>query len=526
VVPRMSLSLLVARLLLLLLSVALGQLPVSPALPVCEAPLLRGVALAAHNLAAFPDHNVSACATRCCGLPACQAWTFVERPLGGSRIDVPATGCPDGGPCCYLKGAAQREPCPPRFNCTSWSRVPPSPTPPEPAPCGPPPPTAPCDRGWQRPVLNHSGCGCSELALVPGTGTVAYPKNASLTTDEWEDRAYPWGGDAVFHDGAVHGFFAEWENHCPMTYGTWYTSTHIRHAVADADADGRPKGAFVAQNIAIPRAAGNPVLLKQRTADGYWLLFFTNQRYDRPVRQCSGRDPALWHNEAVYEAGSPMGVNLAYARSLSGPWTTRYGLIQAHSTNPAVVALPNGTVLVAYKTWPSAAECTALIGRPSCKAVGLFSTGVEAWNGSYTHRPMGERFVAVATDIEDPSMYRDPASGTLHMVVHTEDGGGAGGSAHSTDLGKTWHFYQQQHAYEYDVGMEDGLSLHLTNREEPKLLLDKDGFPLSLINQAAVRALKGMDSPPPPGAGYSGPQGTHLTFTLMQQIEAKAVRED
>eukprot|EP01046_Picozoa_sp_COSAG06_P096517 COSAG06_NODE_42621_length_380_cov_0.555160_1_plen_64_part_01 len=64
----MSLPLLVARLLLLLLSVALGQLPVSPALPVCEAPLLRGVALAAHNLVAFPDHNVSACATRCCGL--------------------------------------------------------------------------------------------------------------------------------------------------------------------------------------------------------------------------------------------------------------------------------------------------------------------------------------------------------------------------------------------------------------------------------------------------------------------------
>ena len=29
-----------------------------------------------------------------------------------------------------------------------------------------------------------------------------------------------------------------------MTYGTWYTSTHIRHAVAPADASGRPKGAI------------------------------------------------------------------------------------------------------------------------------------------------------------------------------------------------------------------------------------------------------------------------------------------
>ena len=45
------------------------------------------------------------------------------------------------------------------------------------------------------------------------------------------------------------------------------------------------------------------------------------------------------------------------------------------------------------------------------------------------------RWVAVAGDIEDPSMYRDPSSGNLHMVMHTEDGGGAGGSAHSSDEG-------------------------------------------------------------------------------------------
>ena len=52
----------------------------------------------------------------------------------------------------------------------------------------------------------------------------------------------------------------------------------------------------------------------------------------------------------------------------------------------------------------------------------------------------------------------------------------------------------------------------------PKLLLDERGVPLSLLNQASVRALQGEDSPPPPGVGYSGPQGTHLTFTLMQAL--------
>jgi hypothetical protein len=480
----------------------------------CGAPLLRGVALSAHNLAAFPSQNMSACASSCCSSEACHAWTFVEEG--------------DSDAMCYLKDVAQREPCPTTQNCTSWSRVAPLPPAPAPAPaakCPPEPGDArPCDRGWRRPALNRSGCDCTELALVAGTGSIAYPANASLTTSVWEDRPYPWGGDAVVANGTVHGFFAEFANHCPMSYGTWYTSTHIRHAVAVADAAGRPKSAFVPREIAVPRAAGNPVLIKRRTPDGYWLLYFTNQRFDLPVRSCTGRDPELWHREAVYrnvigsEHVPPMGVNLAYSHSLDGPWKLRYELIQSYTTNPAAVLLPNGTVLLAYKTWPSPAQCIALIGKQPCKAVGLYSTGANGWNGSYTHRPMGDRYVAVAQDIEDPSLYRDPSSGTLHMVVHTEAGGGAGGSAHSTDSGKTWRFFREQHAYDYDVEMESGLALHLTNREEPKLLLDAQGYPLSLINQAAVRSLKGKDSPPPPGVGYTGPQGTHLTFTLMQQI--------
>ena len=199
-----------------------------------------------------------------------------------------------------------------------------------------------------------------------------------------------------------------------------------------------------------------------------------------------------------------MGVNLAWSRTLDGPWSLRYGLIPPFSTNPAAALLPNGTVLLAYKTWPSAAECTRLVGRSACKAVGLYSTGARGWNASYSHRPMGDRWVAVAEDIEDPSMYRDPDSGALHMLLHTTDGGGAGGSAHSTNdgarltshrlsricrvetyngqcprlvpnnarlvfdnAGVTWSFDPRQHAYEYSVRMADGEQLELTNREEP-----------------------------------------------------------
>jgi hypothetical protein len=88
---------------------------------------------------------------------------------------------------------------------------------------------------------------------------------------------------------------------------------------------------------------------------------------------------------------------------------------------------------------------------------------------------MGEGFVAVGGDLEDPSLYQDPVSGALHMLMHTQSGGGAGGSAHSSDLGKTWAFDESKHSYDYTVTMvpaAGGKQLALTNREEPKLLLD------------------------------------------------------
>jgi hypothetical protein len=118
------------------------------------------------------------------------------------------------------------------------------------------------------------------------------------------------------------------------------------------------------------------------------------------------------------------------------------------------------------------------------------------------------------------------------MLLHT---GGAGGSAHSTDLGKSWEFDLTKHSYDYTITMEGGAQpntrpnhrraqqqqqkrLTLTNREEPKLLLNSAGFPVALMNQASVRPLEGDDAPPPPGAGYSGPQRTFLTFTLIEPL--------
>jgi hypothetical protein len=272
----------------------------------CNTSMQHGVGMSGDNIAFTDCPNIAECSQRCCELAACQAWTWVNRAAGEMV--------------CYLKSAAVPEACEGGDICVSWSRATPLP------PCSS---AHSCDRGWQK---DAQGC-CTRLALASGSspvGVVALPHGANLSTNKWEDRPYPWGGDAVLSaDGKqVHGFFAEFANHCPMTYGTWYSSTRIRHAVAPADAvSGLPNGPFVVKDIAIPTAAGNPVVLTKgrstTTADGYHVLFTTNQRFHHPVRNCSGRDPGEWHKEAVYNSGSPMGINLAWAPTLDGPWTVR-----------------------------------------------------------------------------------------------------------------------------------------------------------------------------------------------------------
>lgn len=534
----------------LLSTAAITMLTARQRLDGCTNGTLAGVALAGHNLRYFATSTLGNCGESCCRLPACTAWTYVQKLQ--QELDTSSSGVQSA--ICYLKSAAVAEACPARENCTSWSA---SPLPSPPSPC-PAAPTGACPTGWTFPRLNTSGCACTRLALESGaTGQVLYPAGANLSAITWEDRPYPWGGDcmilpesggsALHHPwrDSVHCWVAEFANHCPMSYGTWYSSTHIRHVVAPAGPTGLPAGPFAPLDVAIPRAAGNPVLLKQRTVDGFYVMFFTNRRFKPAVRNCTGRDPTLWHKEAVYcthpDAVDHMGINLAYSVSPAGPWSVRYQLIEASlpdsparlavdaSTNPAAVLLPNGTVLLAYKTWPTSTECRRLVGAASCKAIGLLSTGSGGWNASYTHRPMGDAWVLVSGDCEDPSMYRDPASGTIHMLLHTEDRGGAGASVRSTDLGKTWSsFDASQHAYEYSVTMAPGqagggrsgaTTLRLTNREEPKLLLGREGTPIALVNQAAVRTLQGTDAPPPLGAGYTGAQSTHLTFTLMQPLQ-------
>jgi hypothetical protein len=114
-------------------------------------------------------------------------------------------------------------------------------------------------------------------------------------------------------------------------------------------------------------SAGNPVYA--RAPDGTHLLYFTGVPQPisgcPPQRNCSigaNSTPPLWSGHQCpgyskrgshgqeYRGGD--GINLAHSRSLDGPWTVAMDvpLPGIDTTNPGPTVLPNGTVLLAFKS--------------------------------------------------------------------------------------------------------------------------------------------------------------------------------
>jgi hypothetical protein len=166
--------------------------------------------------------------------------------------------------------------------------------------------------------------------------------------------------------GLYHGFFTEYLNNCPMTYGTWSTQTQIRHATSPA-AD----GPWTALDVAVPDAAGNPVLTQ--APDGTWLLYFTSHRWNGPTRDCRGRPASAWGAPHYCKNGSSanmqcaQGISLAHSKTLAGPWSIQMDVVKFWATNPGAPifratasAVNNGSssssapttsrMLMAYKT--------------------------------------------------------------------------------------------------------------------------------------------------------------------------------
>jgi hypothetical protein len=508
----------------------------------CDDGARHGSALAGDNLAHFSAASATLCAARCCdnAAHACAAWTFVS----WDPYNLPGgDNCTHKGPCCYLKSAASKPyRCP---NCTSWSKRGPLPPlrpapPPAPAPSGPPAPhplphplpngggpcasvedctlggvcqggKCLCDPTW-------TGAQCAQLHLLPARVGSGYPDDPVNSSHLPTDSTFTWGGAVVEDNGTYHGFFVEWLNHCPMTYGTWSTQTHIRHAVsASRDGPWRPL------DVAVPAAAGNPVL--SRAPDGTWLLYFTNHRWAGAVRNCTGPvdrwGPPVYCSTTGKQCAT--GVSLAYSRDLSGPWAIKYDVVSFGATNPGgPIFHSDGSLLMAYKTWTKGGAAMHV----DVKCIGMLSA--RSWKSWPYQRAPGPQCIGVGRNLEDPSnLWRDPR-GAIHVLFHQGCGSSSsagcgstkgalaayGGSAGSVD-GKTWDYNLTRVAYEYDVAMDDGSVLHCTHREEPKVLLDAAGQPTMLITQCTLAQTLPNTAPTP---AFPHGEAQHITRVVMQPI--------
>ena len=128
------------------------------------------------------------------------------------------------------------------------------------------------------PVEPSSGSSTATGFGPPGI----YPAGAN----EGKQNSWTWGAAGVQDtaDGLYHWFVTTWRNHCPMTYPSFLTQTHIVHVTSP-----QPEGPYTEREEVVPSAAGNPVYAGQ-AADGMHLLYFTNYRYSGAVPNCSEPD--------------------------------------------------------------------------------------------------------------------------------------------------------------------------------------------------------------------------------------------
>lgn len=367
-----------------------------------------------------------------------------------------------------------------------------------------------CDPIWTGPTCMSLNLGpipvdpAEAQRFAPGI----YPAGAL----EGQQRTWTWGAGGVRDsNGLYHWFVTQWRNHCPMTYPSFLTQTHLVHVTSD-----RPEGPYTEREEIVPSAAGNPVYAGQ-AGDGTHLLYFTNYRYTGAVNNCT-RGPGAATHDPLSPMGAPAthhlvgappalppgckacGIHLAKSKSLDGPWTVEYDAAHGSAghwdncslTNPGPTLLPNGSVVMLFKLCRYPPNCP--------RGNDIF--GVLASQGSdygkITTRPRQTPIINVsrssyAASVEDPSNGWIDHRGTLHSIAHS---GALGLHMASTDQGISWWWPTRSdgttlvaQAYNATLSWADGRpAITMAQREEPKVLLGADGQPTHLINVCAKPA--------------------------------------
>jgi len=158
-------------------------------------------------------------------------------------------------------------------------------------------------------------------------------------------------------------------------------------------------------------------------------------------------------------------IGYAWATDIDGPWQRCDHEIPLteDANNPAPCIRPDGSVLMAYRTWSHQTSNMA-----------LHVVRADAFDGDY--EPVAQN-IFPAGDLEDPDLYF--ANGHYHMIM--EDNGGTltggvryGGHMVSAD-GIEWTPHDPVKVYTHDLKWADGTSWTATRRERPDMFNDRDG---------------------------------------------------
>jgi hypothetical protein len=226
-----------------------------------------------------------------------------------------------------------------------------------------------CDAGW-------TGADCGKADLLPYRGGDGYINGSAAS----------WGGRPVYDAGTKtwHLFATEIAHRCPLIL-FMNDSTVIR---AESDS---PTGPYTKKEVVLPPFHHNPTIIGP-TPDGYYLIYSIGNT-NTAVEQipCEQAVPAHCDRAHSFCRGSHMPnsngrINLAYSKSVHGPWTEKVILPydadnnasawNCENNNPTATILKNGTIFLVYRADP----CKAAAGGGAGGGESLGVATAEHWS--------------------------------------------------------------------------------------------------------------------------------------------------
>lgn len=286
-----------------------------------------------------------------------------------------------------------------------------------------------------------------------------------------------WCGSVIRgEDGRYHMFASRWSKEVDF-WPYWVTNSEVVRAVSDT-----PEGPFEFAELVLPtRGAAywdgmmthNPTIHK--SGDAY-LLFYTGSTYSGGKPDQHSND--VWGNAKMAEARANQRIGLAVAHSISGPWKRLDEPIlkprAGHwdglmTTNPAACVMPDGSVMLVYKSTGNQQDRLRLGVAQAAHYAGpyvrLADEPIFQFDNSIDH-------------VEDPYIWF--TDGKFQLIMKDMEGGISGekhAGIHATsEDGMFWTVSQPQLAYSRSISWTDGTVTTQGSLERPQLLI-QDGEP-------------------------------------------------